>query len=219
VVVAGPGRAPVVPMCRPSPAVLVVAPALMVAPVLVVAPALMTAPMLMTAPVVPVLMTAPVVPLLVMAPVPGLRAAVTLPSPMARRSGLHGGCRPWRAGGSEDPRDRHCDRGGRARDQKDLRRLRMRRRAGSACAVGRIGQGADEGADRAAEMREQATHLRHRQRKRPQNDVHGRNAEPKCARRDHAARPPRHPRPTGLMASHIHYLQPPPRYTGSQTHI
>jgi hypothetical protein len=150
-------------------------PAVVVALVLVVSPVLVTAPVL------------------VMAPVPGLRAPVTLPLPMARCSGLNGGCRPWRAGGSEDPRDRHCGRGARARDQKDLRRLRMRRRARSACVEGRIGHGADEGADRAAEMREQATHLRHRQRKRAQNDVHGRNAEPKRTRRDHAARPPRHP--------------------------
>jgi hypothetical protein len=115
---------------------------------------LVVSPVRLASAVPAVLVMVTMAPVLVMAPVPRIRAPVPLPpSPMARRNGLHGGCRPWRDGGSDDPRDRHCGRGGRARGQNDLRSLRMRRPMGSWCVVGRVGHRADIGADRAPEAR------------------------------------------------------------------
>jgi hypothetical protein len=193
--VAGLGRARVVPACRPSVAVPIASAVLVMAPLLVASTATavtgmaLVTSMLVVAPVTSVLVVA------TMAPVPGIRAPVALaPLPMGRRGGLHGGCRSQRDGGSKgDPRDRHGDHGGRARDQGDLRGLRMRRAAGPWCLEGRVGHRADIGADGAAEVRQQAACLRHRQRECAQNDVHGCDADPKRARGGHAARPPRYP--------------------------
>jgi hypothetical protein len=126
----------------------------MAAGVLVVSPVRLASAVPAVLVMAPVLVMATMAPVLVMAPVPRIRAPVPLPpSPMARRNGLHGGCRPWRDGGGDDPRDRHCGRGGRARGQNDLRSLRMRRPMGSSCVVGRVGHRADIGADGAPEGR------------------------------------------------------------------
>jgi hypothetical protein len=213
----------IVAVRRASTVATVVTPALVAAAMLMVTPALAMAPPIVVTATVKVTPTLLVTPTLVVAPmlvttqillIPAMTLALTRPAAMAcigpvwRRGDLRAR-RRRKDRGSRDPGHVHDIRGRGARRRRDHRRRLPDRRRVSARVVGRIEHnGADIGAHRARGPRQHVSDLRRGQGDRAQDGVHTGGAEPERARRDHAPRAARHPRPGGILASHIHTCDP-----------
>jgi hypothetical protein len=170
-----------------------------VSPVIVVA-------VVAVAVVATVLMAAPIPVVVAVVPTHGVRRPVALPVPMHRSDGL-GRSRLQSDRGSDDPGDRHRRDDRLACERRDELRLLMPWMVrGTGAVQRRIGQACDVRADRPADARQQVAHLGHRQRECGEDGVDARDGEAERGRRDHAARPPRHPRSAGMLRAHLHQL-------------